>query len=190
MGNLNFRTTPVALTEHLSAAGEIVDVYLATDRDTGRPRGFAFVTFAEESQAIQAIQMFNGVDFDGRQLNINEARERERERGPGPGPGSGPGPGPWSPRKPRPFVSKGPPRKENDFPPRGGGFREEFVPPAGDIEFDLDGSSWGESRDSHWGDEEDDEMEEGEEGGSGGGGRRKLKNKGSRRRLRSRKKGL
>jgi len=186
VGNLNFRTTPVALTEHLSAAGDIVDVYIATDRDTGRPRGFAFVTFAEESQATQAIRMFNGVEFDGRALNINEARERERR--------------PPS-RAPRAFAPQGPQNTERSYPRES--FRDDFVP-LKDSEIELDGASWGETRTHDWREEEYEGDGDGD-GGDGDGGDdgngdvsrgrrgptgRKPKAKGSRRRLRARKREL
>jgi RNA recognition motif-containing protein len=91
VGNLNFRTTKEELTEHLAPAGTIVDVHLPTDRETGRPRGFAFVQFASDAEAAEAIRQFNGSELSGRRLNINEAEERPRRAGPGAGPG-GPGP--------------------------------------------------------------------------------------------------
>jgi RNA recognition motif-containing protein len=65
---------------------------LPVDRESGRPRGFAFVEFAERSQAEQAIQRFNGQVFGGRPLAVSEARARE-DRGPRPGGFSGPRPG-------------------------------------------------------------------------------------------------
>ena len=61
-----------------------MDAFLPTDRETGRPRGFAFVTFATEEQARACIEKFNRADLGGRSLNINEAEERPR-RGPGGG---------------------------------------------------------------------------------------------------------
>lgn len=85
MGNLSYQTTEPELREHLSQAGTIVDLYLATDRDTGRPRGFAFCTYSTESEATQAISLFDGKEFGGRRLNVNEAQERPpRGRSAGP----------------------------------------------------------------------------------------------------------
>ncbi|HMF93336.1 MAG TPA: hypothetical protein VKE96_03545, partial [Vicinamibacterales bacterium] len=90
-------------------------VVLPVDRETGRPRGFAFVEFADRAHAEQAIQRFNGQVFNGRPLAVSEARARE-DRGPGgprPGGFSGPRPGGFAPRPPgsfggpRPFDSGG-----------------------------------------------------------------------------------
>ena len=95
VGNLNYRTTKEELSAFLGAAGEIVDCFLPTDRETGRPRGFGFVTFASPEQAKACVEKFNGADFNGRALNINAAEERGRppvqqvKRGPG---GGGPPP--------------------------------------------------------------------------------------------------
>jgi len=66
----------------LSAAGQIVDVYLPIDRVTGRPRGFAFVEFSSEAEAEKAIQQFNDYELNGRKLNINPAEDRPQRRGP------------------------------------------------------------------------------------------------------------
>jgi RNA recognition motif-containing protein len=54
----------------------VEDVKLITDRDTGRPRGFGFVEMGSSEDADKAIQALNGYEMDGRQLNVNEARER------------------------------------------------------------------------------------------------------------------
>ncbi len=80
VGNLNFDTTADQLSELLGAAGEIKDVYLPTDRVTGRPRGFAFVEFAEQAQAEEAIEKFNEHEFAGRKLRINAAESRPPRR--------------------------------------------------------------------------------------------------------------
>ena len=74
------------LVEVLSAAGEIVDAFLPVDRETGRPRGFAFVTFATPEQASECVAKFNGQMVGGRSMNVNPAVERPRD-------GSGPRPG-------------------------------------------------------------------------------------------------
>jgi RNA recognition motif-containing protein len=166
---LNYRTTPEALSEFLSPAGEIVDVYFATDRETGRPRGFAFVTFATEAGVTEVIRRFNGVDFEGRPLNINEARDRPSRGDPrGPDVHSGP-------RPPRP------PRREGGFPPSRGGF--EPPPPVeepidweldkkrDDPDFYADDEEAGFSGDGEWDGGEGVAVEAvGEEGGGFGGG--------------------
>src|SRR6184192_3940687 len=84
-------------------------VVLPVDRETGRPRGFAFVEFLDRGHAEQAIQKFNGQVFNGRPLAVSEARARE-DRGPGgPRPGGfGPRPGGPPPGGPRPGGFGGP----------------------------------------------------------------------------------
>jgi RNA recognition motif-containing protein len=83
VGNLSFRTTKEELTQLLSAAGTVVDVYMPADRATGKPRGFAFVEFGSEAEAAEAIRQFNGRDVGGRTLKLNPADERPQRR-PGP----------------------------------------------------------------------------------------------------------
>jgi RNA recognition motif-containing protein len=85
-------------------------VVLPVDRETGRPRGFAFVEFLDRAHAEQAIQKFNGQAFNGRPLSVSEARARE-DRGPGGPRPSGP------PGGPRPGGFSGPPRP-GGFAPR------------------------------------------------------------------------
>ena len=108
VGNLSFRTTKEELTSLLSEAGAVVDVFLPTDRATGKPRGFAFVEFGSEGEAAEAIRRFHGRDVGGRALRLNMADERPRER---PGP---PRDRPVGPPRDRPV---GPPR-ERSGPPR------------------------------------------------------------------------
>ncbi len=108
VGNLSYQTTEHELREYLSQAGTIVDLYLATDRVTGRPRGFAFATYSTEDEAADAIERFNQVDFGGRRLNVNEAEERPRR----PRRGFGGGQPPldnysFDGRKKKPFKNKG-----------------------------------------------------------------------------------
>lgn len=68
--------------ELFAQAGQIVDAVLPTDRESGRPRGFAFVEYATEAEAQEAIRRFNGFELDGRALRVNEAQERPpRPRG-------------------------------------------------------------------------------------------------------------
>ena len=76
VGNLNFRSTEETVTELFSGFGAVEEVALITDRDTGRPRGFGFVTMTNDDEAKKAIEELNGKDFEGRDLNINEARPR------------------------------------------------------------------------------------------------------------------
>lgn len=93
VGNLSFDVTREELMEAFSAAGKVLDAKLPTDRETGRPRGFAFVEFESDESAEKSIQLLNGKDLRGRPIRVNEADNRPpRPGGPG-GPGSG-GPGP------------------------------------------------------------------------------------------------
>lgn len=84
VGNLSFRTTPEALNAHFAAFGEVLDVFIGTDRETGRSRGFGFVTMADKEAGAKAIAALNGKEFEGRALAVNEAQPRQ-ERGPGGG---------------------------------------------------------------------------------------------------------
>jgi len=84
VGNMSFNTTQDALDGLFSNYGEVQEVAIVNDRDTGRPRGFAFVTMDDEG-AKAAIDALNGQEFEGRTLNINEARPRENRGGGGGG---------------------------------------------------------------------------------------------------------
>ncbi|HVU35324.1 MAG TPA: RNA-binding protein [Opitutaceae bacterium] len=77
IGNLSFQTTDSDLREAFARFGTVTDVYVASDRMTGRPRGFAFVTFATDDEAKVAAEKMNGADLGGRQLTVNEARPKE-----------------------------------------------------------------------------------------------------------------
>ena len=92
VGNLNFRTTGDELREIFSQAGEVENATVVEDRDTGRSRGFGFVEMATAEGAAAAIEQFNGKEFGGRTLTVNEARPRV-ERGGGGGYGGGGGRG-------------------------------------------------------------------------------------------------
>jgi cold-inducible RNA-binding protein len=95
IGNLPYSATEADLREHLSSVGAPTQIVLPTDRETGRPRGFAFVDYADRSVAEEAIRRFNQQPFKGRPLAVSEARPREeRPAGPRPGGFSGPRPGP------------------------------------------------------------------------------------------------
>jgi cold-inducible RNA-binding protein len=148
IGNLPYAATEADLREHLSSVGAPTQIVLPTDRETGRPRGFAFVDYADREVAEEAIRRFNQQPFKGRPLAVSEARPREeRPAGPRPGgfssprPGgssgfSGPRPGGFTPRpaeggtvpaaRSRNFGPDAPPknkrkptRKESDRGPRG-----------------------------------------------------------------------
>ena len=77
VGNLPYTATEAALREHFSVIGPLSYVYLPIDRESGKPRGFAFVEFNDKAQADEAIRRFNNQLFMGRPLAVNEARERE-----------------------------------------------------------------------------------------------------------------
>jgi RNA recognition motif-containing protein len=126
IGNLPYGATEADLRAHFAAIAEPSHVVMPVDRETGRPRGFAFVEFADRTLADEVIKKFDAQPFQGRNLAVSEARARE-DRPPGPRPGGsfgGPRPGGFSgPRPggggfggPRPGGGFGGPR------PGGGGF--------------------------------------------------------------------
>lgn len=77
VGNLPFSISEDSLREKFGQFGTVTEVHVASDRLTGRPRGFAFVTFAAAEEAQAAIQKLNGTDLDGRSITVNEARPKE-----------------------------------------------------------------------------------------------------------------
>jgi len=87
VGNMNFRTTESDLRSLFEQFGEITRVQVMTDRETGRSRGFGFVEMADDDAAAQAIQALNGKEFEGRALNVNEARPKPERTGGGMGRG-------------------------------------------------------------------------------------------------------
>ena len=89
VGNLSFNTNEDALRAAFGQFGAITDVYIANDRETGRPRGFAFVTFGTPEESQAAIDKMNGVELDGRALTVNEAKPKESMGGGGGGGGRG-----------------------------------------------------------------------------------------------------
>jgi RNA recognition motif-containing protein len=91
VGNLSFNTTGETIREQFGAMGAVTDVHLVMDRDTGRPRGFAFVTMGTPAEATKAISQLNGKMLDGRALRVNEAEERAPRSGGGGGGGGGRG---------------------------------------------------------------------------------------------------
>jgi cold-inducible RNA-binding protein len=105
VGNLSFNTSEADLRETFGQFGTITDVYIASDRDTGRSRGFAFVTFGTAEESKVAAEKLNGVDLDGRALTANEARPKEESGGGG---GGGGGRSFSSPnRRPGAFQARG-----------------------------------------------------------------------------------
>ena len=76
VGNLDFGTTQDDLRSLFAEAGEVVGVTLPTDRDSGRSRGFAFVELSTAEQAAAAREKFDGYEFGGRALRVNEANDR------------------------------------------------------------------------------------------------------------------
>lgn len=76
VGNMNFRTTEDALRELFEAHGAVDEVAVVTDRETGRPRGFGFVTMANDDEGTAAIEALNGFECDGRTLTVNEAKPK------------------------------------------------------------------------------------------------------------------
>ncbi len=93
VGNLSFQTSSEDLRELFSQAGTVESASVVEDRDTGRSRGFGFVEMATKEDGEAAIAQFNGKDFGGRNLNVNEARPREDRGGGGGGRGFGGGGG-------------------------------------------------------------------------------------------------
>ena len=88
VGNLSFRTTEQELRAMFENYGVVDRVNIVTDRDTGQPRGFAFVEMANDAEGERAIQAVNGQEIGGRTLNVNEARPKG-EGGGGGGRGRG-----------------------------------------------------------------------------------------------------
>ena len=93
VGNLSYGTTKEVLEKSFSEHGEVVVVNIITDRQTGRPKGFAFVEMATPEAAEAAKAALNGADIDGRAINVDNAREQEQRRPGGFGGGGGGGGG-------------------------------------------------------------------------------------------------
>ena len=118
IGNLPYTATEADLREHLSSVGVPASVVLPVDRETGRPRGFAFVDYADRGVAEEAIKRFDQQPFKGRGLAVSEARPRE-DRPPG-----APRPGGFSSPRPGGYVGTRPTGGPGGYgaPPRSGGF--------------------------------------------------------------------
>ena len=89
VGGLSWGTDSDGLRTAFEQYGEVTDSAVISDRETGRSRGFGFITFANNSDADDAIQGMNGKELDGRALNVNEAKERAPRGGGGGGGGGG-----------------------------------------------------------------------------------------------------
>ena len=83
VGNVSFNTTQADLQNAFGAHGTVLEVNLLTDRTTGRPRGFGFVTMSTPDEAQRAISALNGTSMDGRALTVNIAKHREERSGGG-----------------------------------------------------------------------------------------------------------
>jgi cold-inducible RNA-binding protein len=144
VGNLPYSATEVDIKQHFGTVGDPSQVVIPTDRDTGRPRGFAFVDYEDRGVAERAIQQLHGQPFKGRPLSVSEARPREARPPMGAGGFSGPRPPMGGPRPPMggggaPGADGGPYRS-----PRGDHGNRNFgpnKPPKG-----RGGSNFGKSR--------------------------------------------
>ncbi len=93
VGNMNFKTTEDSLRALFEEHGAVDEVAVITDRATGRPRGFGFVTMSDDQAARNAIEAINGMEYEGRTLTVNEAKARTEQMGGGGGGGGGRGRG-------------------------------------------------------------------------------------------------
>jgi RNA recognition motif-containing protein len=93
VGNLSFNATADSVRAAFQEFGTVSDVHLVSDRETGRSRGFAFVTMGTSEEAAKAMQAMDGQNLDGRPLRVNEAEQRQQRGGGGGGYGGGGGGG-------------------------------------------------------------------------------------------------
>src|SRR4029453_2646928 len=93
VGNLPFSATDESLMQMFQQAGQVESARIITDRETGRNKGFGFVEMSTEHEAADAITKFNGADFEGRSVTVNEARPKAPREGGGGGRGFGGGGG-------------------------------------------------------------------------------------------------
>lgn len=80
VGNLSYDCSVQDLTDYFSQVGSLEDTYIVNDRNTGRSRGFAFVTFSSDEEANKAIEKFNEQEFMGRNLSVRIAQEKQERR--------------------------------------------------------------------------------------------------------------
>lgn len=118
VGNMPYGATDADLRSHFSAVGEPSHIVIPVDRETGRPRGFAFVEFTDRAMAEQAVERFNQQPFMGRSLSVSEARPREERPAGGFRPSGGGFGGPPRPGGPGGGGGFGGPRPQGP----GGGF--------------------------------------------------------------------
>lgn len=128
VGNLPYSATEADIRQHFAAVGEPIQVVVPTDRETGRPRGFAFVDYDDRGVAEKAIQQLHGQPFKGRPLSVSEARPREAR--PPMGAGGGFAPRPPMGGAPRPPMGGGPPSADGGpyRQSRGSGDNRNFGP--------------------------------------------------------------
>ena len=91
VGNLSFNSSESDIRAAFEQCGPVSEIYIATDKMTGQPRGFAFVTMGSPEAAQAAIEQLNGRDLGGRNLTVNEARPKEAGAGRSFGGGGGGG---------------------------------------------------------------------------------------------------
>lgn len=118
VGNLPYDATEVEVKNLFAAVGSVVSVSLPIERESGRPRGFAFVDFAERAHAEEAVRRFHQQPFKGRALMVSEARARESQPSP-----------PFSPRPSRPLPER-PAALGDELSARSGSSRRHFGPDA------------------------------------------------------------
>lgn len=87
VGNLSFKMDESQIRDLFQPFGDVTDLHIPTEMGSGRPRGFAFVTFANAESAQKAIQALDGQEVEGRNLTVNEARPKEDRGGGGGGGG-------------------------------------------------------------------------------------------------------
>ena len=95
VGGLSWGSDEETLREAFGRFGEMDDVRVITDRETGRSRGFGFITFSDDANAAKAVSEMDGSNLDGRTIRVNEAEERRPRSGQSPRTGGGGGGGRW-----------------------------------------------------------------------------------------------
>ncbi|MSO49659.1 MAG: RNA-binding protein [Acidobacteria bacterium] len=122
VGNMPYGATEADLRAHFAPVGDPSQVVIPVDRETGRPRGFAFVEYIDRAQAEEAVNRYNQQPFMGRSLSVSEARPREERP-----------PGGFAPRPPGAGFTPRPPGAGGGFAGGGGGgggFRSSSGPPS------------------------------------------------------------
>ena len=139
VGNLPYVATEADIRQHFGTVGDPMQIVIPTDRDTGRPRGFAFVDYDDRGVAERAIQQLHGQPFKGRPLSVSEARPREARPPMGAG---GFSPRPPMGSGPRPPMGGAPPGPDSgSLPPATGRFEPQLRP-----EQTAEGARWIELR--------------------------------------------